>query len=878
MLRGFVWTILCCLCINFSGIAQTDLLQKSIELSDRKYRVSELLRKELPKHKITLFYHDNIVPLRKSLYFDKTSVPIKEILEAICYNENLSYEIRENQILLKYYDRPDREYKYTISGRIKEKGTGESLVGATVLLDDFTTGVITNGYGFYSLTLSKGVHKLHISYIGHEPREVTVDLNKDVLYDIQLSPKPWMLNDVTISETDYFDLKIQNMLSSSDRLDIQMLEKIPYLGEVDVFQGTLLLPGVTNTNEGALGINVRGGSVDQNLIMLDEAVIYNSNHFFGLISVFNPDAVKDVEILKGDMPASYGGRVSSAMHIRQKEGNNESFHVSGGIGLITSRLMVEGPIKKGRSSFLLSGRSTFWDLILRNTSDPTLSNIRANFQDLNAKMKFNINSRNNLYVSGYYGSDANKLGLDALKKWGNRLVSVRWNRVIKNKHFSNLTSYFSQYEYRVIEESETADFVGTSRISDVAVKWDLTSYATPNNIFDYGASVIFHRLDPGIREPGVGSSANPLELPAEHGFEPSLYVSNERRFGKFSFELGLRLSSFSNIGKTDVLVYDKNFPKSQSTVIDTLIFENGETTKLFYNILPRVSAKYQMSDLSALKMSFTSSVQYMHLLSNTLSPSSSDLWKISGQHLSPTTVNQTTVGYYKVFKDWELETSFEAFYRTMDNLVEYKNGADLSFNQNFETELLSANGHSFGIEVFMKKKIGRLTGWVGYTWSKAEKRVNSQFAEETINNGEYFPMDQDRRHDVAISGIYQLTDRISISSNFVFNTGRPFTFPDSKYDVDGIQVPHYPDRNRQRLDNYHRLDLSLTLKLREVRKNGKVRKDKSSWVFSLYNVYARRNTQAYFFSEDPNNPGQSQIERYSILGTVIPSVTYNFKF
>jgi len=874
------WTILFFLII-LSGIeifGQSNLLNTKINLPKNKYRVSELLQKKLPQQNILLSYHDNIIPLKKWVEFDAKEVSIQQVLEAICHNENLSFEVRENQILIKYYDRPNKEYKYTISGRIKDKETGESLIGATILILDLSTGVVTNAYGFYSLTLSKGIYTFRVSYLGYSIRKLTVDINKNINFDILLEPQPLRLKDVTISEKDHFDLKVYNVLASTDKLDKNMLKKLPYLGEVDVFQGSLLLPGISNVGEGAIGINVRGGGADQNLIMLDEAVIYNSNHFFGLISVFNPDAVKDVEIHKGNFPASYGGRASSVMHIRQNEGNNQEFHVSGGIGLITSRVMLEGPIKKEKSSFLLSARSTFWDFILRSSSDPTINNIRANFQDLNGKMHFNINEKNNVYISGYFGSDANKLGLDALRKWGNRVGSIRWNRIYRKKHFSNLTAYFSQYQYRVIEESETADFVGTSRITDYALKWDLTSYVNPNNIYYYGASAIFHKLDPGKIVPGTGSSENELELPSENGFEPSLYFSNERRFGKFSAAVGFRASAFANIGASDVLIYSTSEPKSSKSVIDTLLFENGETKKSFFNLLPRISLKYQLTRLSSIKISGSGTVQYMHLLSNTLSPSSSDIWKISGEYLKPTTLNQYTIGFYKFLKKLDIEASAEIFYRRWNHLVDYKNGADLSFNESIETELVDGSGRAFGLELFVKRKFGKLTGWVGYTLSKAEKQVVGRFEEETINDGAFFPMDQDRRHDLAISAIYELSDRITLSSNFVYFTGRPFSFPDSKYSIDGILVPHYPNRNVQRLNSYHRLDISMILESKKSKNNGDRRKNESNWVFSIYNVYNRRNTQAYFFSEDPDNAGQPIVERYSVIGSLVPSITYNFLF
>lgn len=866
--------------MSFPLQAQSDFLNKIILLQKDTYTVRELLEEVIPNQGIPISYSDNLIPDKKNIVFEVRRVALREILAKICYNENLSFESTRSRVLIKYYDRPGNQFYYTINGKVKEKGTNELLIGANLLVRGTSQGVITNGYGFYSLTLPKGQYELAVSFIGFEPILVQIDLSKhDLHYDFVIEPKSTKLEDVIVSSKKDSDLLLQNILSSTNQLDMTMAGEIPYfLGEVDVFQGSLLLPGIINIGEGASGINVRGGSSDQNLIVLDEALVYNSHHFFGLISIFNPDAINDVEILKGSFPAKYGGRVSSVMHVRHRDGNDQEFKLSGGIGFVTSRLLAEGPIKKGKSSFLISGRSTFWDLLIRNADNATLSDSRANFWDLNAKANFNINSKNKVYFSGYIGGDENKFGFDVRRKWGNRVFSFRWNRN-SAKFFGNYTAYFSNYRYRVFDEEDRTSSVGSSQITDYAMKADLTYFFNPTNLLDFGGAVTYHKLLPGIRVPGDSSSNNVVRLPKENGIESALYIENERELtNRLTASIGVRVTSFLNIGPGDTFVYQRGLPRVRENIIDTLSAGDWDVIKSFVSIQPRISLKYEINKFSVLKANYSRTTQFLHLLSNTFSPSSSDIWKISGNYLEPTRINQITLGYYRHFDLAGFQASAELFYRGVENTIEYKDGADLLFNEAIETELINGTSRSFGFEVFLKKEIGALTGWIGYTLSRADRRVNGTFPDEKINDGGYFPSDFDRRHDLSISGIYKFKKRWTLSANFVYYTGRPFSFPDAKYTIDGIIVPQFSERNRQRLPSYHRLDFSARLEGKEFKKNGKKRSNSSYWVFSIYNIYSRRNAQAYFFRQNENDPTQSEVVRLSVLGSIVPSVTYNFKF
>lgn len=862
------------------GLCQEKLGSQWIELPKNELTVEQILKTIFPSYGVKISYNDNLIPFKKKVNFKKRRIKTSTVLNAICKNENLLWTETKNRILLKYFERPVDQFYYTLSGMIREVGTSEPLIGTYIISDDKLKTAVANPYGFYSLTLKGGKHKLKVQFIGHQPILQEIDLKSNTTYNFQLQPLTNELTEVTIESKPEFDLTYQNSLMGTNKLNMDVVGDIPYfLGEVDVFQSSLLLPGITNVGEGTSGINVRGGSADQNLIMLDDALIYNSHHFFGLTSVFNADAISDIEIYKGSYPVNYGGRLSSVMHIRQKDGNNEHFQASGGIGLIASRLLLEGPIKKNSSSYLISGRSTFWDYLIRGAKNPAIRDSRANFKDLNVKLNFDIDEKNKIYFSGYLGQDENKFGLDVLRKWGNRLASFRWNHIHNAKLFSNFTGYLSNYNYRVIENDDLASFVGTSRITDYTLKTNFTYFRNPEHIYTFGGSLTYHRLTPGRRIPGVSSSNNEIDLGNENAIETGLYFANEVKLNeKTTINAGLRLSHFSNIGPADVFAYSNGLPDKLDNLIDTIQYSSGENIKMFVNMHPRITAKYQLNSSSAIKLNYSNSIQYMHRLSNTITPSSSDVWKISGTYLEPSISDQVTGGYYKFFQSQKLEASMEVFYRKSADIIEYKGGADLLFNPAIETELLTGVSRSYGFELFVKKDLGKLTGWLGYTLSKSEIKVDKEAGEERINDGKYFPTDFNRTHDLSLSAIYKLNKKWTLSSNFVYQTGRPFSFPIGKYQFDEFTIPHYEERNSNRLPDYHRLDIALRKETRPTKKNGTVKKNKGYWVFSVYNVYSRRNTQSYIFRQDEENPAQSEVVRLSLLGSLVPSVTYNFKF
>ncbi len=851
-----------------------DWLNKEIYIGSDSPSVKSIFDVIVDEYQIPLAFNDDIIPFKKRIILEKHKYyRLSVILSKVCQNEKLDYLVRGDQVFIKYYNRPLSEYKYSLYGLVKDSASGEVLIGATIYVDSLKIGVISNSYGQYSLSLPHGLHRVKVSYVGYESIDIQLDLKKNEYVSLRLVPKPIELGQVLVDDINYTDLSSINILTGTNRMDMELMGNIPYLGEVDVVQSALLLPGINNIGEGLSGINVRGGASDQNLVMLDEAVIYNANHFYGLISVFNPDIVQDVEIVKGDFAAKYGGRNSSLIHVRQREGSDNEFHLSGGVGLITSRLTAEGPIVNQKLNYLISARSTFWDYILPATTSSTLNTIRTNFNDFNLNLKYNINRRNKVYVSGYYGNDRNNFGVGTSQRWGNRTFSIRWNKLMAKRHFFNLTSYYTQYKYVSLNENELSSFVGESNIRDAAVKVDLTSYFDPKNILEYGSQIIYHKLNPGKRTPLQGSGQNEISLPSEEGLESSVYLSYEKQItNKVSGYLGVRLSSFYNFGKNDQIVISENI-----SLYDTLQSNLDETNILYVNWLPRMIFKYQFNEQTSLKLGYFETIQYLHLLSPTTTPSSSDIWDISSVGVEPTLMRQFSIGAYRYFPFLDFNGSVEFFHRRQYNTIDFKNGANVLFNEFIETEILKGEERVFGMEIFAKKSFGKLKGWLSYTLSKAEKRVPGNGISEGINNGNYFPADNDRTHDFAITGVYQLNNRLSLSSSFVYYTGRPYSFPDKKYEVQGILVPNYPDRNLDRLEDYHRIDISATLKGRKNKKNGKPRKFESSWVFTLYNAYARRNAQDYFFTYSSEDVTKPQVQKVSILGSAIPSITYNFR-
>jgi hypothetical protein len=769
--------------------------------------------------------------------------------------------------------------KVTLSGYVRDETSGEDLIGAMVLVQGTQNGVVTNMYGFYSLTLTPGEYTIVVSYLGYSSLSLQKNISRSETLNMVLKGSDQQLDEIVISGEDG-NFNITNTQMSTVKLTPRQIKELPaVLGEPDIIRSFQLFPGVTSVADGAAGFNVRGGSVDQNLILLDEATLYNSSHLFGLYSVANPDAVKDVNLYKGGIPARYGGRLSSVMDIRQREGNSNNFSGEAGIGLISARVLVEGPLVKGKSSFMVAGRRSYGDLFL-----PLIdNNSTANFYDLNVKVNHTINAKNRVFLSGYLGRDRFSLGSIFNSAWGNATTTLRWNHLFSDKLFANFSVIYSNYNYSLDQLTTGAQFNSTSRIITYNAKADFSYFISNKSQLEFGVDRKRYQFQPGQIRPIRGSSVLNRDLDNQYATELAAYASFEQQLGNLTFNSGLRYSLFLRQGQQTITVYENNQPINFNNVIGR--YENGrvigeksygsnETISTFDNLEPRVSATYVVNKKNSFKASYNRLYQYLHLISNTMAPAPTDVWTPSGPYIKPQKADQYTIGYFRNLRDNKFEMSIEGFYKDMKNLIEYVDGADLISNNTLETELLPGKGRAYGVEFFLRKNSGKLTGWVSYTLSRAERQVKGITADDPgINNGAYYAANFDKPHNLSVVGNFKVTDRLSLSSNFIITSGIPSTFPLGRYEYAGIVVPHFENRNQQRLPSYHRLDVSATLKgKRKKWKNGG-----HEWVFGVYNLYNRANATSIYFVEDAENLGKVRAYK-SYLLPILPSVTYNFKF
>lgn len=760
--------------------------------------------------------------------------------------------------------------RYTISGNIKDASTGEEIVGASVTIKGQTVGTVTNVYGYYSLTLPQGNYTILYKCLGFMDEEREVKLEKNVTLNVELKTRDVKLKEVEVTARAKDD-NIQEKRIGTVTMDIQTVKSLPaFMGEVDVLKSIQLMPGIQTAGEGSAGFNVRGGTTDQNLILLDEATVYNASHLFNFFSVFNSDAIKDIDVYKAGIPARYGGRLSSLLDVRMKDGNSKRFSASGGVGLISSRLTLEGPIVKEKGSFIVSGRRTYGDLFLKLSSDPSISGNRLYFYDFNLKGNYRINENNRIYLSGYYGRDVlafEKLfGFD----WGNATQTLRWNHLFNKKLFSNVTAIFSDFNYGIaIDFNETQNFKITSKIRDYGLKADLTYYPNPYNSIYFGANSTYHIFRPSDVNPIRSTSiVNKTSLDPKYALETAYYVDHEWKPSElFRLRYGVRYVMFNNLGPSKEYLYAAD----GKTVKDTAKYGSNELIKTWDGFEPRISASYSFNEFSSVKASFDKTQQFIHQTSNTASTLPTDLWIPSGLYVAPQIGYQYSLGYFREIKR-EYEASVEGYYKDMRNQIDFKDNARLILNDKIDRELLVGKGWSYGAEFMVKKNSEILSGWLSYTWSKTQRQIPG------INNGNpYFPVN-DRRHNFNIVANYKFKERYTLSSTWVYYTGKPASFPSGTYEYDGNILPLYTERNGYRLPDYHRMDLSFTIDAKK--KEGS--KFESSWNFSIYNVYSRFNVYSIVFSQKTDtkgNPiGAPVAQEVALFARPIPSVTWNFKF
>lgn len=835
-----------------------------LDLKVQTYTLSELLNSVQSQGVILAFSSDKLP--KQKVTIPHTPLALQELLDLLA-EIRIHHQKVGNTLALTY--RPPKIH--TIQGFIRDAQNGEVLIGASITQPDTYQGSISNNYGHYSLSLEEGKKVIVFSFIGYKRKVDTLILDSDVSMNVDLEPITEELAEVIVSAKEP-DFNVESLIPGINTLDLSTKGQIPYfLGEVDILQGAALLPGINTLGEDANGLNIRGGAVDQNLLLLDEAPVYNPNHLFGLISVFNPEAVNNVEIMKGFVPPSYGGRASSVITVHQKEGDDQNYHFTGGLGLVSARFIAEGPLKRGESSFIVSGRQSLFNISLDDGN-------RSSFQDVNAKANWKYNKRNTFYISGYFGNDRSQNTFETVRNWGNRNLSLRWNHLFTPKLFANFSAIVSQYNYKITQPREAASFVGNSRIVDYMLKSDWSYTLSPKHHFEFGGNLILHRLKPGDRIPfDENSSSDSLLLDSEHGLESALYVSHETEINeKLKLLYGMRMSALHTLGPEEVYLYASNMPRSDASITDTVHHGQREVVKAYYGIEPRVSMALEVSNQATIKASYSRNTQYLHLISNTITPSPTDIWKLSDTHIKPTVSDHYSLGYYRNFNDNTWESYIDVYYKELSNLLEYKNGADLLFNENPETELLNGQGRAYGIEFFLKKNKGRYTGWLSYTLSRSEVKVDGSFEESTINNGQYFPSNHDRKHDISLVNIFQFNQRLSGSVSFNFNSGRPYTLPEGKYYFEGNLIPLFGQRNTNRLPDYHRLDLSVKLEGKSTRSDGSPRKWKDYWTLNIYNVYGRANVYSYLFEENEST-GSTSITPYTIFDSIIPAISYHFK-
>lgn len=754
------------------------------------------------------------------------------------------------------------QQRFAISGTVRDASTGETLIGATVKLQSATqnSGIATNAYGFYSITAAEGEYSLIVSYSGYQSNTQKITLNKALKINIELAAVS-DLQEVVISASERKNENVKSPQMGLNKINMADLDNVPVLlGEKDVLKTIQLLPGVKAGGEGNTGFFVRGGASDQNLILLDEATVYNSSHLLGFFSTFNADAIKDVSLYKGGMPSQYGGRLSSVLDVKMQDGNDKEYGLEGGIGLIASRIKAEGPIVKNKSSFMLSARRTYVDLLLKASGDSALKNNTLNFYDINAKMNYKFDDKNTLYLSGYFGQD--NIGIKDLfaNDWGNTTATVRLNHVFNNRLFSNTSFIFNKYSYAIELLDENSNAKVKSLIRDFNFKEDLQYYSN-NHILRFGLQATHHRIAPSDITTSAGSSFNPLSIDNRYGMEFAVYASDEWTLSdKFNVLYGLRLSQFSLLGPGIINTYDNTGEVSSSKT-----YKSGDFVKNYFNLEPRLSASYTLNEKNSIKASYNRNTQNIHILSNSGTSSPTDQYVMSSNNIKPEIADQVALGFFKNSESNAYEFSAEVYYKWLQNQIDYRDAAELTANKDVESELLYGKGRAYGLELYGKKTKGKLTGWVSYTLSKTER----QFDE--INKGKYFNAKQDRTHDLALVAMYNLSRRWSLSANYIYSTGNAVTYPAGKYNVGGLTTYYYTERNANRMPYTSRLDLGATLKAKETKKF------RSSWTFSVYNALNRKNPYSIQFRDKENDPTRTEAVQTSLFG-IIPSVTYNFKF
>ncbi|WP_330444454.1 TonB-dependent receptor [Flavobacterium sp. C4GT6] len=812
---------------------------------------------------------------KRSFKYD--TIEVKQLLEQLNNELPFHFSLIGNNITVKQTGSSKKKQEHTLSGTVLDDNQ-QPLIGASIEVKGLGIYTSADENGNFSLSLPSGNYTVVIAFLGFKNRERQVSLSKNTHLNFSMEVDTQTLNEVVINQNNKaVDIKKPQM--SMNSLSAEEIKQIPVaMGEPDPLKALLTLPGVTNAGEASSGFNVRGGAADQNLILLDGAPIYSDSHMFGFFSVFNADAVNSLDLYKGGIPSKYGGRVSSVLDVKQQTGSLDSLGVNGGIGLISSRLTVKGPIQKGKSSFMVAGRSSYAHLFLKLADNKN----SAMFYDINTRLNFDLNENNSLQFSGYLGNDIFDIGDSFSSIYGNTMGNLNWKHTFSQDLATNLSVFYSDYKFNLTINSE--NFTWDSSIKSYGFKYDWQHYLSDTFTLNYGIATTYYDFNPGTLAPdNESSSFNYQQLDKKYALEPSAYLDIEQKISdKINLRYGLRYSMFYRFGAQEINIYENDRPVVYNPVFDiyehgtvagSTFYSKGKKISGFDNFEPRAALSFAFNDDASVKASYNRMAQYLHILTNSQSPLPMNIWTPSGPFIKPQILDQFAVGYFRNFKNKTYSLETEAFYKKIKNRIDYVDGADLLGNNNLEQEILNGKARSYGLEVLVRKNTGRLTGWVAYTISRAEqKTIGQNPGEPGIANGDWYLSPYDKLHNLNITGNYELNQKWSFSANFSLQSGKPVTYPDGYYQFNGINIPNYSERNANRLPAYHHLDIAATYTPKPYKKKGW----QSYWVFSIYNLYNRQNAASMQFTTN-DDTGLNEARRLSVFG-FIPSVSYNFKF
>ncbi|BAX81038.1 TonB-dependent receptor [Labilibaculum antarcticum] len=849
----------------FMLLGNTTLLSQNrissiIKTENSSYTFNELMNLIKSQSGYNYTYPTDSELSQKLIHLGKKEYALDLLLDKISLQLQVKYRIIGKQISFKLIPKKT----VTISGYIRDKKTGEDLIGASCYITELKQGTVANSYGFYSLSIPSGYYTVSYSFMGTKTQTKVAEITEDQNTNIELGPDNLQIKEVIV-RADGGSQNVERAEMSVIKLPISTIKRLPALmGEIDLIKTVQMLPGVKPASEGSTGFSVRGGNPDQNLLLLDEAPVYNAAHLLGFFSIFNGDALSDLKLYKGDIPASVGGRLSSLLDIRMKNGNTKKFSGNGGIGTVSSRLTLEGPIGKNeKTSFLLSGRRSYADLFLKLSSNEDVNDNTVYFYDVNAKINHRFNDKNRLFISSYTGKDKFESKDNGLN-FGNQTATIRWNHLFSNKLFLNTTLLYSKYYYELSNKLGTDAFKWESNLEDYSTKLDFNYFLNLNNTIKFGGIVTYHQFEPGHAY-GLGEQSlfTDYKVNESNALESGLYASNEQKIGdRLTLKYGLRFSMFNNVGEGTVYNIDDNYNIDGSTT-----YKKGDVFNTYTNFEPRLGLKYTLSPVSSVKASYTRTAQYMQLTQNSTGGMPLDVWFPSSPNVKPQKSDQFALGYFRNFSDNIIEMSLEGYYKKLQNTIDFKDFADLLLNKELEAELRFGSAKAYGFEFMTNLNFNRLQGWFGYTWSRTKRTIKG------INNGNSYRSPYDVPHDFKAILSYQLTKRTTISANFKYSTGAPVTYPVGRTEYQGAFIKVYSERNSYRLPDNHRLDLALTVK----GKKKPNQKWEGEWNFSLYNAYGRKNPWYISFVQDEDNPNVMKAEK-TYLFTFVPSVTYNFKF